>query len=207
MRLTTDSNIDIPDVDAKTMDSVLREDAFGKFAVLESSADEFIQAANEWHASAACEAFLAEHGSDPWVLEYREAGWHFRADAWVTLTEVRTAFAAYLTGETAWRSAWLWSEMPDSEAFPETADGSRYHCPCCRCLTLPARADYDICPICFWEDDGQDDPNAGTVHGGPNGTLSLTVARANYREFGACERRLVGDVRPPTPNELRLHDR
>jgi hypothetical protein len=31
-------------------------------------------------------------------------------------------------------------------------------CPACGYMTLPARASFDICPICFWEDDGQDDP-------------------------------------------------
>jgi cysteine-rich CPCC protein len=28
-----------------------------------------------------------------------------------------------------------------------------YRCPCCGYLTLPARGEYDICPVCFWEDD------------------------------------------------------
>jgi len=28
-----------------------------------------------------------------------------------------------------------------------------YSCPCCGYLTLPERGAYDICPVCFWEDD------------------------------------------------------
>lgn len=27
-------------------------------------------------------------------------------------------------------------------------------CPCCDYFTLDSRNDYEICPICFWEDDG-----------------------------------------------------
>ncbi len=75
-------------------------------------------------------------------------------------------------------------------------------CPCCRCLTLGERHKFEICPVCFWEDDGQDDRDADVVRGGPNGSLSLTAARRNYREFGACERRFLGQVRRPDPEEL-----
>ena len=38
----------------------------------------------------------------------------------------------------------------------------------------------ELYPVCFWEDDGQDDHHADEVRGGPNYTLSLTEARANY---------------------------
>jgi cysteine-rich CPCC protein len=47
----------------------------------------------------------------------------------------------------------------------------------------------EICPVCFWEDDGQSDRDADVVRGGPNGKLSLTEARRNYRQFGSCYRR------------------
>ncbi|MDE7478291.1 MAG: hypothetical protein K2M91_10135, partial [Lachnospiraceae bacterium] len=29
----------------------------------------------------------------------------------------------------------------------------KYRCLCCGCKTLDSRAEYDICPVCFWEDD------------------------------------------------------
>ena len=76
-------------------------------------------------------------------------------------------------------------------------------CPCCGHLTLHERVGFEICPVCYWEDDGQDDANADTIRGGPNGALSLTQARANYREFGACEHRFLGRVRPPLAEESR----
>ena len=81
------------------------------------------------------------------------------------------------------------------------AEDGPYACPCCRHLTLDERADYDICPVCFWEDDGQDDHDADEARGGPNGQLSLTQARRNYAEFRACELSHLQHVRPPTAEE------
>lgn len=75
-------------------------------------------------------------------------------------------------------------------------------CPCCGSRTLCELAAFEICRVCFWEDDGQTDADADKVRGGPNGHLSLTQARANYREFGACDRRFVETVRRPTESEL-----
>jgi hypothetical protein len=53
--------------------------------------------------------------------------------------------------------------------------------PCCSALTLSGRGAFEICPVCGWEDDGQDDPDADVVRGGPNGSLSLTEARRRFR--------------------------
>jgi hypothetical protein len=58
-----------------------------------------------------------------------------------------------------------------------------------------------MCPVCFWEDDGQDDADADVIRGGPNGQLSLTEARANYIRFGASDERSMSSVRPPRPDE------
>jgi hypothetical protein len=69
-------------------------------------------------------------------------------------------------------------------------------CPCCGFRTLPKRGDDEICQVCFWHDDGQDDPHADEVWGGPNKDLSLTQARANFREFG---QRLAGSRAAAAP--------
>lgn len=53
-------------------------------------------------------------------------------------------------------------------------------CPCCGRRTLGARGDYEICSVCWWEDDGQDNENASVVMGGPNYHLSLTQGRYNF---------------------------
>lgn len=58
----------------------------------------------------------------------------------------------------------------------------RYRCPCCRYPTLVARNQFDICELCNWEDDGQDDPHADEVWGGPNHRYSLAQARRNFED-------------------------
>lgn len=52
-----------------------------------------------------------------------------------------------------------------------------YTCPGCGFPTLEERGCYQICPICEWEDNNQDDENANEVWGGPNYDLSLTEKR------------------------------
>ncbi len=101
--------------------------------------------------------------------------------------------------ESARRLAWF-TEYTDR--LDRQPPGLPPRCPCCGCKTLDERGGYDICPVCFWEDDGQDDYDADVVRGGPNGSLSLTAARANYLRFGACEERMRQHVRPPRPKEL-----
>ena len=59
----------------------------------------------------------------------------------------------------------------------------RVKCPCCGYPTLPERANYEICELCNWEDDGQDDEDADEVMGGPNSDYSLTEARENFRRY------------------------
>lgn len=56
--------------------------------------------------------------------------------------------------------------------------------------------------VCWWEDDGQNDHDADVIRGGPNGSLSLTQARENFRRFEASEQRFVGKTRKPLPEEL-----
>jgi hypothetical protein len=55
-------------------------------------------------------------------------------------------------------------------------------CPCCGYPTLKQRGQNELCFLCDWEDDGQDDADASDVRGGPNGDLSLTEARANFAD-------------------------
>lgn len=56
-------------------------------------------------------------------------------------------------------------------------------CPCCGYMTLSSRCQYDICAICFWEDDGQDEQEANAVWGGPNGDYSLTSYRVEMHDW------------------------
>jgi hypothetical protein len=101
--------------------------------------------------------------------------------------------------ELARRVAWFHEYTARLDSQPA---GLPLRCPCCGCKTLGERGGYEICHVCFWEDDGQDDSNADEVWGGPNGPLSLTAARANFQAFGACSKRHQQFVRPPLPEEL-----
>jgi hypothetical protein len=74
-------------------------------------------------------------------------------------------------------------------------------CLVCGYFTLSRRGGYEICPICFWEDEGEiGDPAKPTY--GPNDSLSLTQARRNYKKLGAVDAQLVSKVRPPTAEEM-----
>lgn len=54
----------------------------------------------------------------------------------------------------------------------------RFHtCPGCAFPTLHERREFEVCSICNWEDDGQDDNKANEVWGGSNGDTSLTQHR------------------------------
>nr|BFE57905.1 hypothetical protein GCM10020063_024310 [Dactylosporangium thailandense] len=111
MTLTTEQLGDVPDMSPATLDEVLAPDAFGAFAALGASEEEFIQAGNVWEAGPACADFIQANGSDPWVLEYREGGRLFRAEGHVTLRQVRQAFQSYLSEGPQWRTAHTWSEV------------------------------------------------------------------------------------------------
>ncbi|MFF5112200.1 CPCC family cysteine-rich protein [Streptosporangium sp. NPDC000509] len=76
-----------------------------------------------------------------------------------------------------------------------------YSCPCCGFLTLEERGMHEVCPVCFWEDDGQDEHDADEVRGGPNYELSLIRGRRNFARFGASSERCIDKVRDPLPHE------
>jgi len=76
-------------------------------------------------------------------------------------------------------------------------------CPCCGHATLTERGCFEICPVCFWEDDGQDNDDADRARGGPN-RVSLREGRINFLRFGASVEADCESVRRPTPEEVRL---
>jgi len=77
----------------------------------------------------------------------------------------------------------------------------RYRCLCCGCKTLRAPAALQLCPVCWWEDDGQDDSDASEVRLTVNGQLSLDEARSYYVQFGAAHPRFLPYVRKPLAAE------
>jgi hypothetical protein len=84
------------------------------------------------------------------------------------------------------RNAFLENELTEM-GRPAAVEGEvevLESCPCCGRKTLGERGIYDICRVCWWEDDGQDNANASLALGGPNGDLSLTKARVNFIQHG-----------------------
>ena len=66
---------------------------------------------------------------------------------------------------------------------PNSDEQLKNSCPSCGYLTLGSRWSWEICTICFWEDDGQDDAEAEEVRGGPNGIDSLVRYRMQTANF------------------------
>jgi hypothetical protein len=75
----------------------------------------------------------------------------------------------------------------------EPTDRNAVQCPCCDFYTLSEVGGWEICPICYWEDDGfrkaEIDVPSGANHG-----LTLREARANFNVLGACCRLMLGKV-------------
>lgn len=91
--------------------------------------------------------------------------------------------------------------MNNAPSFPE----SRYPCPCCGHLSFrQPPGSYDICPICFWEDDPTQ-LRWPYLSGGAN-KPSLAEAQVTYAAIGVCEEHFHRHVRPPTPEEPRENE-
>lgn len=74
----------------------------------------------------------------------------------------------------------------------------KYKCPCCGYYTLDNEGLYDICPVCFWEDNNEvEDPNEYD----DCNKISLAEARKNYLEFGASKKDMKKYCRKPRDRE------
>ena len=84
------------------------------------------------------------------------------------------------------------------------AENEVYPCPCCGYLVFSEPpGSYDICPICFWEDDVSQlrfMRMRGANH------VSLIEGQKNYADFGACEQRIKPYVRSPHSDEAKESD-
>ena len=96
---------------------------------------------------------------------------------------------------------WALATIPSSD-LQQCLPGYRRVCECCGHRTLRdlCPGSYEICPVCFWEDDliQTRDPD---FSGGAN-RPSLSEARRNYEMIGACEERALPHVRRPTDDEV-----
>lgn len=76
---------------------------------------------------------------------------------------------------------------------------SKHHCPCCAFLTLTSKGSYEVCPVCYWEDDPLQTKDA-SYEGGAN-EASLSQARQTFSEIGASSSDVLPFVRRPTLGE------
>ena len=78
----------------------------------------------------------------------------------------------------------------------------KFQCYCCGYYTLSNKPDntFQLCPVCFWEDDGVQSSDTDYV-GGAN-TMSLNQARKNFKKFGVVDLQFKEHVRPPRKEEL-----
>ena len=63
---------------------------------------------------------------------------------------------------------------------------------------------FDICEVCFWEDDPVQLENPD-YEGGAN-KVSLRQGQINFSKFGACEREMIKHIRKPFEEEQRDAD-
>jgi hypothetical protein len=77
----------------------------------------------------------------------------------------------------------VYSPVPNAQAGNEKSKEVRYACPCCGYPTLGSLGEFEVCSLCCWEDDGQDDEDADIVRGGPNHSFSLVEARENFERY------------------------
>ncbi|MCR5786215.1 MAG: hypothetical protein K6G28_00715, partial [Acholeplasmatales bacterium] len=78
----------------------------------------------------------------------------------------------------------------------------RTYCACCKNKTVFKRIDFDICPVCYWEKD----PNEEIIYNpnvvSENNQISLIEGIRNYETFGACKEEFVSLVRKPFSYEV-----
>ena len=75
-------------------------------------------------------------------------------------------------------------------------------CLCCGYRTLAVPEALELCQVCWWQDDGQDDRDADVIRRTVNGNLSLSEGRRNYKHYQAADPRFVAHVRTPRQEEL-----
>jgi len=79
----------------------------------------------------------------------------------------------------------------------------KFACSCCGYKTFSHKPNgsYDICEVCYWEDDPIQLEKPDYKDGA--NPMSLRQAQMNFQRFGACEKAMLPNVRRPTADEAR----
>ena len=82
----------------------------------------------------------------------------------------------------------------------------RFQCPCCDYFTLTRQGGYEVCPVCYWEDDGTGLAALDAVS--TSNHTTLRTARLNFERIGATDDSAVPLVAPPEERDgLRREQR
>lgn len=94
------------------------------------------------------------------------------------------------------------SQLTATQVGTRVSSMTDYPCPCCGYLVFGGPpGSYEICPICFWEDDSSQ-LRFVDLAGGAN-RPSLLDAQRSFQLFQCSERRLLPQVRPPLATDAR----
>jgi hypothetical protein len=139
-----------------------------------------------------------------------EANYDFERDWWTVSLEGRSAEGRYLHSPLL-----VLLDIPKRQVNPreisrivrdlarlDTPFGGRAQCRCCGYLTIADYGQYEICPVCYWEDDPTTIWEPGDGYAGPN-HISLTEGRANFIATGISDGEPKGGakVRGALPEE------
>ena len=146
-------------------------------------------------------AFVFDHGD----YDFDKDWWVVRADGCQRAGESHWVHAAVrqALGVTAKVSPQWVIDAADRLPEVQTEAGTRVRCRCCGFFTLAAYGRYEICQVCWWEDDPTTIFLPGERAGpGPN-YVSLTEGRENFARVGICKPGRLGHAptRRPLPHE------
>jgi len=95
------------------------------------------------------------------------------------------------------------NELIEIVEFQRSQANGKFYCECCGYNTLNEKPNgtYQICSICFWEDEPIQSADLN-YEGGAN-RVSLIQAKRNFSEFGACERDMIKNVNKVYKADIR----
>lgn len=95
-------------------------------------------------------------------------------------------------------------KTPEDFRKYQLGKNNKFRCPCCGYYTLDEVDAYEICPVCYWEDDPiqRDAPD----YEGSSNIPSLKIAKENYKKFYAVEERFRKNVRCPELTETIYYE-
>lgn len=94
-------------------------------------------------------------------------------------------------------------ELEELVNFQRIQANGKFYCPCCGYNTFadPPTGNYDICRICFWEDDPIQSKDITYANGANQ--VSLIEGQKNFEEFGACCQEVIAYTRKPQDSDIR----